>query len=80
MKQVPKLETQLKLGQKVERTKLGYRLITSSRYIDQSLKDMDMEKCNPVRTPGLQELATEEQPPESLAGLSQDSDQMHNEL
>ena len=62
------------LGRTVERTKLGYRIITSKRYIDQSLKDMDMEKCNPVSTPGLQvtekELATEEQLPEVLAGLS----------
>ena len=61
------------LGRKVERTKLGYRLITSSRYIDQSLKDTDMERCNPVSTPGLQatekDLATEEQLPEVLAGL-----------
>ena len=61
------------LGRTVERTKLGYRLITSSRYIDQSLKDMDMENCNPVSTPGLQvtdkDLATEEQLPEVLAGL-----------
>ena len=43
------------------------------RYIDQSLKDMDMEKCNPVSTPGLQvtekDLATEEQVPDVLAGL-----------
>ena len=50
-----------------------YRLITSKRYIDQSLKDMDMEKCNPVNTPGLQvtekDLATKEQLPEVLAGL-----------
>ena len=61
------------LGRTVERTRLGYRLITSKRYIDQSLKDMDMEKCNPVSTPGLQvtvkDLATEEQLPEVLAGL-----------
>ena len=42
------------LGRTVERTKLGYRIITSRRYIDQSLKDVDMEKCNPVSTPGLQ--------------------------
>ena len=53
------------LGRKVERTTLEYRLIMSSRYIDQSLKDMDMEKCNPVSTPGHEvterELATEEQ-------------------
>ena len=41
-------------GRIVERTRLGYRLITSKRYIDQGLKDMDMEKCNPVSTPGLQ--------------------------
>ena len=33
--------------------KLAHRLITSSRYIDQSLEEMDMEKCNPVSTPGL---------------------------
>ena len=56
-----------------ERTKLGYRLITSSGYIDQSLKDTDVEKCNPVSTPSLQvtekDLATEEQLPEVLAGL-----------
>ena len=61
------------LGRTVERTRLGYRIITSRRYIDQSLKDMDMEKCNPVSTPGLQvtakDLATEEQLPELLAGL-----------
>ena len=61
------------LGRTVERTKLGYRIITSRRYIDQSLKDVDMEKCNPVSTPGLQvtekDLATEEQLPEVLAGL-----------
>ena len=42
------------LGRTVERTRLGYRIITSRRYIDQSLKDMDMEKCNPESTPGLQ--------------------------
>ena len=52
------------LGRTVERTRLGYRIITSRRYIDQSLKDMDMEKCNPVSTPGLQvtekDLATTE--------------------
>ena len=42
------------LGRTVERTRLGYRIITSRRYIDQSLKDMDMETCNPVSTPGLQ--------------------------
>ena len=61
------------LGRTVERTKSGYRIITSRRHIDQSLKDMDMEKCNPVSTPGLQvtekDLATEEQLPEVLAGL-----------
>ena len=61
------------LGRTVERTNLVYRLITSSRYIDQSLKDMDMAKCNPVSTPGLQvtdkDLATEEQLFEVLAGL-----------
>ena len=61
------------LGRTVERTKLEYRLITSSRYIDLSLKDMDMVKCNHLRTPGLQvtdkDLATEEQLPEVLAGL-----------
>ena len=49
----------------VERTKLGYRVTTSSPYIGQSLKDMEMEKCNPVSTPCLQvtekDLATEEQ-------------------
>ena len=53
------------LGRTAERTRWGYRIITSRRYIDQSLKDMHMEKCNPVRTPGLQvtekDLATEEQ-------------------
>ena len=52
------------LGRTVERTRLGYRLVTSKRYIDQSLKDMDMEQCNPVSTPGFQvtekDLATEE--------------------
>ena len=42
------------LGRTVERTRLGYRIITSRRYIDQSLKDMDMEKCNPVSTTGFQ--------------------------
>ena len=61
------------LGRTVERTRLGYRIITSRRYTDQSLKDMDMEKCNPVSTPGLQvtekDLATEERLPEVLAGL-----------
>ena len=61
------------LGRTVERTRLGYRIITSRRYIDQSLKDMDMEKCNPVSTPCLQvtekDLATEDQFPEVLAGL-----------
>ena len=61
------------LGRTVERTRAGYRLITSKRYIDQSLKDMDMEKYKPVSTPGLQvtekDLATEEQLPEVLAGL-----------
>ena len=41
------------LGRTVERTRQGYRIITSRRYIGQSLKDMDMEKCNPVSTPGL---------------------------
>ena len=41
-------------GRTVERTELEYRLLTSSRYTDQSLKDMDMEKCNPVSTSGLQ--------------------------
>ena len=40
------------MGQKVERPTLEYRLITSSRYTDQSLKDM--EKCNLVSTPPLQ--------------------------
>ena len=47
--------------------------LTSRRYIEQSLKDMDMEKCNPVSTPGLQvteqDLVTEEQLPEVLARL-----------
>ena len=61
-------------GRKVERTKLWYSLITLSRYIHQSLKDMDMEKCSPVSTPGLQvtnqDLATEEQLPELLAGFT----------
>ena len=61
------------LGRTVERTRSGYRIITSRRYIDQSLKDIDMEKCNPVSTPCLQvsekDLATEEQLPEVLAGL-----------
>ena len=61
------------LGRKVERTTTRYRLITSSRHIDQSLKDMDMDKCNLVSTPGLQvtdkDLATEEHFPEVLAGL-----------
>ena len=61
------------LGRKVERTKLAYRLIPSSRYIDRSLREMDMEKCNPVSTPGLQvtdkDLATEEQLPKLLARL-----------
>ena len=61
------------LGRKVERTKLGNRLITSSRYIDLCLKDMALEKCNPVSTPGLQvtdkNLATEEKLPDLLAGL-----------
>ena len=42
------------LARTVERARLGYRVITSRRYIDQSLKDMDMEKCNPVSTPSLQ--------------------------
>ena len=42
------------LGRTVERTKSEHRPITSSRYVDQSLKDMDTEKCNPVSTPGLQ--------------------------
>ena len=41
-------------GRTVERTRLGYRLVTSKRYIGQNLKDMDMEKCNLVSTPGLQ--------------------------
>ena len=57
----------------MERTKFGYKLITSSRYIDQSLNDMDTERCNPVSSPGLQvtekDLATEEQLPAVLAGL-----------
>ena len=61
------------LGRTLERTRLGYKIITSRRYVDQSLQDMDMEKCNPVSTPGLQvtekDLATEEQLPEGLAGL-----------
>ena len=61
------------LGRTVERTRLGYRIVTSRRYFDQSLKDMDMEKCNPVSTPGLQvtekDLATEELLPEVLVGL-----------
>ena len=61
------------LGRTVERTRSGYRIITSRRYINQSLKVMDMEKCNLVSTPGLQvtekDLATEEQLPEVLAGL-----------
>ena len=61
------------LGRTMERTRLGYRLITSSRYIDQGLKDMDMEKCNPVSTLRLQvtekDLATEEQLPDVLAGF-----------
>ena len=61
------------LGRTVERTKLGYRIITSRRYINQSLKDIDMEKCNPVSTPSLQvtekDLASEEHLPEVLAGL-----------
>ena len=61
------------LGRTVERTRWGYRIITSRRYIDQSHKDMDMEKCNPVSTLGLQvtekDLATEEQLPEVLARL-----------
>ena len=61
------------LGRTVERTKLGYKLITSSRYIDQSLKDLDMEKCNPASTIGLhmteKDLATEEGLPEVLEGL-----------
>ena len=46
------------LGRTVERTELGCRLITSSRYIHQSLKDMT-EK----------DLTTEEQLPEVLSGL-----------
>ena len=57
------------------RTTLACRLVASSRYIDQSLKDMDMEKCNPASTLGLQvtakDLATVEQLPELLAGLYQ---------
>ena len=61
------------LGREAERTKLRCRLITSSRYSDQSLKDMDMEKCNPVSTPGLQvtekDLVTKEQLPTLLTGL-----------
>ena len=61
------------LGRTVERTRVGYRIITSRRYINQSLKDMDIEKCNPMSTPSLQvtekDLATEEQLPEVLAGL-----------
>ena len=59
------------LGRKVERTKFGYRLITSSRYSDQSLKDINMKKCNLVRTRGLEvtdkDLATNEQVLELLA-------------
>ena len=50
------------LGGTLERTKLGYRSIHRD---DTSIKDMDMEKCNPVSTPGLpvteKDLATEEQ-------------------
>ena len=50
-----------------------HRLTTSSPHNDQSLQDVDMEKCNPVSTPGLQviekDLATEEQLPEVLAGF-----------
>ena len=42
------------LGRELQRTELEYRLITSSRYIDQTLKDMAMEKWNPVSMPGLQ--------------------------
>ena len=61
------------LGRTVERTSLRYIITTSRRYIDQSLKDMDMETCNPVSTPSLHvaenDLATEEQLPEVLAGL-----------
>ena len=61
------------LGRTVERSRLGYRIITSRRYIDQRRKDMDMEKCNPVSTPCLQvtekDLATDDQFPEVLAGL-----------
>ena len=55
------------------RTKLVCRFITSSWYIDQSFKDVDMEKCNPVSTPGLhlteKDLVTEEQLPAVPAGL-----------
>ena len=61
------------LGRTVERTRLGYIIITARRYMDKSLEDMNAEKCNPVSTPGLQliekDLATEEQLLEVLAGL-----------
>ena len=54
------------LGRTVKRTNLGYRLITSSRHADQSLKDM-------VSTPALRVtqigLATEEHVSTVLAGL-----------
>ena len=55
------------LGLRVEPTTLGYRLITSSRCSDQTLKDVDMKRRNPVSTLGVQvtetELPTEEQLP-----------------
>ena len=60
-------------GRKVERTKFAYRPITSSRHIYQSLKDMHMERRNPVSTRGLQmtekDVMTEKQLPAVLAAL-----------
>ena len=61
------------LGRTILRTKHGYRIITSSKYVDQSLRDMDMESCNPVTTPSLN--VTEKdwndavQLPDSLAAI-----------
>ena len=57
----------------MERTKLENRPITPSRYIDQSLKDVDVGTCDLVSAPGLQvtekDLVTEEQFPAVLTGL-----------
>ena len=61
------------LGRTVERTRLGYRIITSRRYIDQSLKDTghgEVQSCEHARSlSDRKNLATEEQLPEVLAGL-----------